>query len=280
MKFSAAAAVLLLLSRASAQTDSGPPGTVATAPPATPATAPCDAAAQAAELLGRVEERHAKSAFFRAAFLMEQFDALESETDLRRGRVIVDGAPGPERSFAIIIDQHIDSDGRGSTEARRFVYRDGWLAEIDETRKQFIKRQLARRGEALDPLRVGEGPFPLPLGQRRDDVLREFEAFIAPMPERQVLASMGECVALRLIPRAGTPLARETAEFRIAYDPVTLLPKAIEVLDVNGDRTTALVRDASTEQQLSAEEQRLLSAETPSGAEWSVDLRPLAEPAK
>lgn len=267
----ATAAVLLVLGCAAAQSEKG------TLEPTGPAAPSCDAANEAAELLARVEARHAQSAFFRAAFLMEQFDALEGETELRRGRVIVDGVPGPARSFAIIIDQHIDSDGRGSTEARRFVYRDGWIAEIDETRKQFIKRQLARPGEAIDPLRVGEGPFPLPLGQRRDDVLREFEASIAPMPQRQVLTSMGECVALRLTPRAGTPLARETAEFRIAYDPATLLPKAIEVLNVNGDRTTALVRDGITEKQLTSEEERLLSAETPSGADWSVDLRPLAE---
>jgi hypothetical protein len=42
-----------------------------------------------------------------------------------------------------------------------------------------------RPGEKVNLLKLGEGPFPLPIGQKRDDVKRQFDVTLA-KPEKGV----------------------------------------------------------------------------------------------
>ncbi|MSR18785.1 MAG: tetratricopeptide repeat protein [Phycisphaerales bacterium] len=232
---------------------------------------------EAEQLLEEVEKRHGSISVFRASFLMEKHRSLEDETEKRLGRIVVQGMPGPQRRFAVVMDQVIDTDGRGSPEKRRYVYSGGWLSEIDFDRKQLIRRQMARDGEEFDPLRAGEGPFPLPLGQRKDDVLREFHAALCEVPSTPMLQSArdSQARAISLVPREGTPIARDTASIVVCYDQETLLPVAVEVRERNGDRTTVLVRHPDASEELRPDERALLEFTDVPDQDWTKDVRPL-----
>ena len=59
----------------------------------------------------------------------------------------------------------MDVDGR-VRELEHYVYANGVLSDYDHEAK-LTRRQLVQDGELRDPLRLGEGPIPIPIGQRR-----------------------------------------------------------------------------------------------------------------
>jgi hypothetical protein len=50
-----------------------------------------------------------------------------------------------------------------------------WLGDRDYKRKIEIQRQVLKPGEKMNLLKLGEGPFPLPVGQPKEEVLKMFE---------------------------------------------------------------------------------------------------------
>ncbi len=58
-----------------------------------------------------------------------------------------------------------------------------WLYERSARQKTRIVRQIAREGENLDPLRLGEGPLPIPLGQRKAEILTRYDVTLRPVQE-------------------------------------------------------------------------------------------------
>ena len=241
-----------------------------------------------------MEEQGRTMKDFTASAAMEKFEALTDEREVRRGRVVVLGPSGKDREIGIVFDELIDSTGRGSTDARRFVFRGGWMSEFDPTKKQAIRRQLAPEGESFDPLRVGEGPFPVPLGQPKKDVVREFIVTMGTLPDAPffrslaivppaagsvgaagvtVSATESPLVILRLVPRVGTKMARDTAAMTIILDRTSLIPRGVEVEAVNGDKTRVLLRDGRLNVGLDDAARAILSPPSTDG--WKIDIRPL-----
>ena len=252
-----------------------------------PAQALIQANATVEILLDAMEEQGRTMKDFTASATMEKFESLTDEREVRRGRVVVLGPSGKDREIGIAFDEFIDSTGRGSTDARRFVFRGGWMWEFDPTKKQAIHRQLAPEGESFDPLRVGEGPFPVPLGQPRRDVEREFIVTLGTLPDAPFFRSLATAkpasteknpnesalVILRLIPRVGTKMARDTAAMTIILDRASLIPRAVEVEAINGDKTRVLLRDGRLDVGLDDAARAILSP--PSTEGWKIDTRPL-----
>ncbi len=62
-----------------------------------------------------------------------------------------------------------------------FADREGrWLISRDGDVKQWHKYQVARPNEDFDPLKLGKGPFPVPFGQDKAEVLRLFNVTTRP----------------------------------------------------------------------------------------------------
>jgi len=55
-----------------------------------------------------------------------------------------------------------------------------WLSKAEYRLKQITRWQYAAKGERKDPLKLGEGPFPMPFGQRVADVLEHFQVKLLP----------------------------------------------------------------------------------------------------
>ena len=129
-------------------------------------------------------------------------------------------------------------------------------------------------GGRCDPWKVGEGPSPLPVGQRRQDVLARFEASLLEGTQDEVLAKFlaGKQVeGLKLVPRPMTPQAKEIAEVEIFYDAATLLPVGIVLTETNGNRKTVMLRHLKRNQGI---DESKLSIEEPDPAQWQIDVRP------
>lgn len=250
------------------------PPPVAPEPAASPNQRTC---ATVDELLAAIEAAGGEVRNFRAGLSYEKFDKLLEESERRFGRVVLDGS-GKERRFAFLFEKFFDGSGRAEAMRDQWVYADGWIAEIDHDHKTFTKRQIVEPGKTFDPLKLGEGPFPLPLGQSKAEVVARFEASMCDLPDVPMLKALKDVHGLRLIPKQGTAMARDTEKVEVFYDRSSLVPRAVVMLAVNGDRTTVLLLEPALNAGLNAADAELLVMPSPDPASWAIDIRPWQGP--
>jgi hypothetical protein len=253
-----------------------PASDVTRAPGAAPATAPAPRFADAAALLDAVESVAAGMRDFRASVTLETTDDVTGDTERRMGSVVLvqqEGKPATRR-FAVVFDRFVDGGGRMDERPVRYLYADGWLTEADFVQRTLVRRQLARPGEPYDPLKPGEGPVPLPVGQRRADVLARFDASLADAPRAPALARLGRPLAgLALRPKPGAA-DRDLRDAVVWYDAETLVPVGVEASRANG-RTTVVLRSATVNGGLDDAQRALLTLAAGATEGWRVEERPL-----
>jgi hypothetical protein len=247
------------------------------APAPAPASAPAARFADADALLTAVERTSDSLRDFRANITLETTDDVTGDTERRLGQLVFvqeEGKPATRR-FAVVFEKFIDGSGRMDERPVRYIYADGWLTEADFKQRTLVRRQLARAGEQYDPLKPGEGPVPLPIGQRRADVLARFDASLATAPDSTLLLKSARAmVGVRLKPKPGMA-DRDLVEASVWYDAQSLVPVGVEAQRKSG-RTVVSLRDATMNGGIDAAQQALLSLAEKVTTGWRVDERPLA----
>lgn len=109
----------------------------------------------------------------------------------------------PCAKFLIHFEKKI-SGGRLHKLDERHMFDGRWYIELDSETRSFSKREIRREGEEGNPYKLGEGPFPVPFGQKKADILREFEAALVPAKD----GDPDETDHLKLTPRKGSGTAR------------------------------------------------------------------------
>lgn len=267
MKWVAAALACMAVGCASAQ--------VAPAEPATSTVASADAPKPfdtSDQLLDALQRATDGLRDFRANVIYDRLDAITEDRERRIGRIVLQQSDTGTRRFAIAFDQFIDAAGHASPQPQRFAFADGWLVEFDDARRQSIERQLVPEGTRLDPLRLGEGPLPLPVGQKADDVRRRFTVSLAPAPDSPLLKRLEGVQGLVLVPRKGSGVDEDFEEVRVWYDLRTFAPVGVVAKLKGGDTKTVLLRDVSVNAGLDEATIKLLQTTVPEG--WQRDVRP------
>ena len=155
---------------------------------------------------------------------IDEATQLESE---RTGRVWYQKQNDDDR-IRVVFDKKVE--GRFvKNEKIEYLLDDGWLVDRDYRRSVQVKRQVLRPGEKVNLLKLGEGPFPLPIGQPKEQVHREFEVTKGGL----VGSDPKGTVHVTLKPRPGTRLAEKFNAIDVWVDPKSNMPVRIEVLDVN-----------------------------------------------
>lgn len=127
--------------------------------------------------------------------------------EVRTGKVDYRAVAKPEHPSArFVVDfQRLIIDNAARNVRRQFVFDGSWLVEKDHERKFFQKRQIVAPGEAFDPLDI-DGPFPVPIGQKREEIMSRFDVTIIEDDNAAELAkSLGldaPPLHLRLVPKA------------------------------------------------------------------------------
>lgn len=228
------------------------------------------------ELLDRLERSAADLRGFKTDIRYVKVSDLLGRKEIRQGELIYE-LDGEAKRFAILFDR-LQVGRRLEQRLKHYVFDGRWLVEIDHDKKQFIKREVVEPGAELDPLKLGEGPFPLPVGQAKDEVLARFEVSLIDVPDDGPLAGLENVDGVLLVPR---PHAREADEFErveLFYDRATSLPVGIRAVEVNGDEKIVLLENAIRNPDLSPEDAAKLSFETPDPSEWKIDVRPWSGP--
>ena len=168
---------------------------------------------------------------------MTETDPDTGDESLRRGKVWLQiNADGAARFRAMFNQRQANNH---ITEDRIEYLLDGPNL-IDRTyhTKTQVTRQVLKPGEKINLLKLGEGPFPLPIGQPKEEVHRAFE--VSKAKPRQDDPS--DTLHITLTPQPDSQFARQFKSIDVWVDATDHMPKRIETLDVNGTtvRTTDL----------------------------------------
>jgi outer membrane lipoprotein-sorting protein len=215
-----------------AQADA-PPGT-----DAPPAIAPLDGNSSVDAILDDLKQRGVALKNFTADVNVTDTDTSTQLSTSNAGHVVFENQPGGGGRIRVTF---VSRTVNGMTQADKHEYiLDGqWLIELDYKNTKFIKRQVLAPGQKLDLLKLGEGPFPLPIGQDKSDVYSQFDV-------KKIAAADGDppnTVHLELTPKAGTQFARKFQTIDVYVDTKTAMPVRIDTLDPSGvQRTTELTK--------------------------------------
>ncbi|MDB5325856.1 MAG: hypothetical protein JWM57_1425 [Phycisphaerales bacterium] len=112
------------------------------------------------------------------------------------------------------------------------------LIDRDYANKKQTTRQVRQPGQKLDLFKLGEGPFPLPVGQARDDVLKDFDVEELPNNDKAILAT------IKLSPKPETEMADKFKTITVKIDRQTKLPTEIKTVDKQQiDTNTATLKN-------------------------------------
>ena len=190
-----------------------------------PGPLPADASAD--QVLDALDSRGRNLSGFVADVTLTEIDDATQAESIRAGRVWYQRRPGNDR-IRVTFDRRLE--GRfARAEKVEYLLDGGWLWDRDYKRAIEVKRQVLRPGEKINLLKLGEGPFPLPIGQPKEDVHKEFEVSRGKGGGGDPKGT--EHVSLK--PREGTRLARKFNRIDVWVDRQTHMPVVIEAVDVN-----------------------------------------------
>jgi len=150
------------------------------------------------------------------------------------------------------------------------VFDGQWYIEARESTRTIVKRQIVRPGETLEVFRIGEGPFPLPFGQKKNDILTNFAVRRIAPPE----SAPPNCDHIECTPLPGTPLADKYDAIRFSIDRALDLPVRVSTTEKQeGIRITALLDNVKINPGLAASALKL-----PDLSGYQIDTEPLPPP--
>lgn len=241
------------------------------------------------DLLLALEHADSNLSTLTADIVYDRSKPFEGYQQTRSGKLYFRTAPADAgedrggRKFGVRFDKLIQ-DGQVFEEPKYFIFDGQWLVEKMPKERQFIKRQVVPPGEDFDPLRIGEGPFPIPIGQRREEILERYNAELLPpeagldpenSTERTAIEFTRGTYQLRLTPRPEAAAESEFDEVRLWYRPTEdggLLPhlaRTVKGGEGVEDISLVILRNVETNVPIPDE---ALDTSTPRG-NWMVDVR-------
>ncbi|HEY0009019.1 MAG TPA: hypothetical protein VGB55_09885 [Tepidisphaeraceae bacterium] len=189
---------------------------------------PADASVD--QVLDALHQRGQNLKSLAADVKLAQIDNMGDEST-RTGTLVLQRAEDGDSKVRVTFNK--TQRGKRITDARRDFVLDGQaLIDRDWEQKKQTTRIVRQPGEKLDLFKLGEGPFPLPIGQPKEAVLKEFDVKKATV--ESPAAGMNH---VELTPREGTPSARKFASLTVAVRPDGW-PVEVTSSDANQTSTT------------------------------------------
>jgi outer membrane lipoprotein-sorting protein len=147
----------------------------------------------------------------------------------------------------------------------QYTLDNGILDDRDYLKKHENRTQVLKPGQKLDLFKLGEGPFPLPLGQKKLFDVAKIDPAKDDPPGT---------VHVRLTPKDGTQFASRFKTIDVWVDTVTAMPRRIQTDDIN--QTTTRTTDLS-DVKINAGATDKDFAQPPVPPDWDVVEGPYAQ---
>jgi len=216
------------------------------------------------QCLQMLQQRGSTLQNFSADLQVTTDHARTQEEDIDIGAIHYQQSAGSTQ-FDIHFDELVVDGAIASTNADHDILFDGqWLIDRDGSAKVYRKTQIAPPGGKFDPLKLGEGPIPIPIGQDPQEVLREFDVTLLPVDK-----SHAGLEGVRLVPR--DPAAFTFTQMDFWIDPKTQLPLQIIRTDPDGDVTTAALKNFQINKSMNF----VFQVQPPDeNSGWTVEVQP------
>ena len=232
---------------------------------------PVGSAATTPEVAGVLDALHDRGqslADFTADVTIAETDTLGSSSE-NSGKVSYQRTPGGDARIRVSFDRKKIAD-KIVKQRREYKLEGGTLIDQNFDTKTQVNRQVLKPGQKLNPLKLGEGPFPLPIGQDREEVLKLFDVTrIAKAKD-----DPADTVHLSLKPKANTRFAKKFLSIEVFVSNQSHFPVRIETTDRDG--TTVRTTDLTNIKINAGLKDADFKLDEP-GRDWGVRDEPLAE---
>lgn len=202
------------------------------------ATQPVDAGDPVDGLLQKMHDAGADLRTLSAAVELEDFDSISQANPVRLGTLALRrGETGGEGvAFHVVFNARRDGvDGPARREKIEYLLVGDELVDRNYAAKTQVSRKLAEEQAQRDLLKLGEGPFPLPIGQPVEEVRAQFDVLEIDPADKNLNPWNVEAIEgtrrLRLTPKAGSSLAKEFLFIDVDVDPATGMPRQVTTVD-------------------------------------------------
>jgi hypothetical protein len=252
--------------------------------------APTSVTPEADELLTRLEHAGEGITDLTADINYDKTFPLQGDEQRRIGKLYfrseppqTDGKPG-RRAFAVTFTKMYVGD-RVEDDPVTYIFDGQWLLVKYAKAKRYEKRQVARPGDNFDPLRIGEGPFPMPIGQKKGDIVSRYQVAMEPTeggldpatPPGPSLIKFalnnGGSFQLHLVPLPDRS-SDNLKDIRLWYNKADLLPRMARTENGAGEVSIVQLLNVRTDVKVPEKE---LDTTTP-GAGWDGQTSEWREP--
>jgi hypothetical protein len=230
-------------------------------------------------ILTRLEEREVADLHANLAWRQEYAKDPEEDWVVKRGEIWYQKAQ-PVAKFMIRFTEKVSGTRRDKLDEQHLF--DGfWYVELQSRTKTVQRHEIRRPNDPGNPYKVGQGYFPLPCGQKKADILNEFDVRLLPPADKDPPGTDH----LFLVPRAGTNTGQSYKQLDFWVDRAGLtagLPTKVRVAKLDGtgkvdSYITITFTDAQLNQGFSGS---IFEIKVPPGYTETIEtLQPIAPPA-
>lgn len=171
---------------------------------------------------------------FSAKVIKTDTDAASGNDTKLTGTIQMQRLPNDDARLHVVFNRKEINDQPPSADRLEYLLANGSLIDRDYARSIEVTRQVLRPGQKMNLLKLGEGPFPLPLGQDKADVHKMFDVAKLPPGKDDPAA---DSVHVQLKPKAGTQFESKFSTIDFWVDPASQMPVKIVTQDPNGTTT-------------------------------------------
>jgi outer membrane lipoprotein-sorting protein len=192
------------------------------------------------EILDALDARGKDFKTFTANVTLKEESLDVGGATTRSGKVCYEEQGNGNARIRVTFDKLKRGDRPEINEQLEYELVDGKLIERNYKTKSQVTQQIIRPGEKIDLFKLGQGPFPLPIGQPKEEVHKQFEVK-KPESSKDDPDPPGT-VHIQLLPNPDTKLARKLKTIDAWVDVKSHMPVRIATIDHNEtmDRTTDL----------------------------------------
>lgn len=192
-------------------------------PAALPATADIDPRVD--DILDRLERKGDQIRDIETPIRFSKIDPVLEDEQIFEG-ILRFKQDKPNPRFLIRFDK-FRQEGITRDKKEWHLFDGQWYIEARENTRTIVKREIVRRGQEVDVFKIGQGPFPLPFGQKKSEILRYFDVKLVPLQEGDPPRS----VHLECTPKPETEMAEKYGSIHFHIDRELDLPVAVRTIE-------------------------------------------------
>jgi len=198
----------------------------ATATASAPATRPAPLDPAVERILDRLEKRTVTDLEGEIVYIKRD-PILEDEQKFQGVLLFLQDKPNPR--FFIRFDRVVHE---GITQEKKewHVFDGEWYIEARERTETITRRQIVRPGEKLDVFQLGQGPFPLPFGQKKENIVKHFAVKLVPSRPDDPKGTK-DTDHLECTPLPDTEMDRKYGKVHFYIDRVLDLPVCVQTVE-------------------------------------------------